>query len=716
VDLVILDYRLPGERTGLDVYGELKTAGFNLPVIMVTGFSDEATVIKALRSGVRDFVTKSADYLDYLPEAVARALKQVRTERQLARSEGRLAGIIRSATDAILTLDNEQRITLFNAAAEQIFRCCAADVMGQPIKALIPETADGTAGIFEHSVPTGHLCGTWLEMRGVRADGEAFCLETSISSAEVAGENLYIVIVRDITERKQAQQRLQEQATLIDQATNAILVCELDGCIRFWNQGATRLYGWTTTEVIDRNAQMIFQGSSPTLQDAHTVVIENGEWSGELRQRTKDGKEVIVESRWTLMRDERSQAKNILFINTDITEKKKIQAQLLRTQRMESIGTLAGGIAHDLNNVLTPILMAVELLKTNVTDPTGRSLLTILQTSAERGADMVKQVLSFARGAEGQRVPLQLKHVIHDVEKMVNHTLPKSIAIRTSIAKDLWAVSGNATQLHQVLMNLCVNARDAMPQGGQLTITAENTSLDENFARMQVEAKPGSYVLVTVADTGTGIHADILDKIFDPFFTTKELGKGTGLGLSTVAGIVKNHGGFITPCSEVGKGTEFSIYFPAIESAQTKEAKENCRRLPVGDGELILVVDDEVCVREITRATLEAHGYRVTTAKDGTDALALYARHQGEIQAVVIDMMMPILDGPTTIRALQQLDSHARIIAVGGMAVNGKADEVAGLGVQTFLPKPFTAERLLTTLRELLQRSAASVNGRSGEW
>ncbi len=380
-----------------------------------------------------------------------------------------------------------------------------------------------------------------------------------------------IAAFTDISERKRAEERVKEQATLIDLATNAIFVRDLEGRIVFWNQGAQRLYGWTAAEAMGKNGdQFRIEGPMPGLEEARKEVIDKGEWTGELRQVTKDGKEIIVESHWTLLRDEDGQPKSKLVINTDITAQKKHEAQYLRAQRMESIGTLAGGIAHDLNNVLTPILMAVELLKRKLTDPHSRSFLTTLQASAERGADMVKQVLAFARGGEGQRVALQLKHVIHDLEKMLSHTLPKSIDIQTSIPRDLWTISGDATQLHQVLMNLCVNARDAMPQGGQLTIAAENRSLDENYARMNPDAKPGPYLLLTVADTGMGIPAEVLDKISDPFFTTKALGKGTGLGLSTVVGIVKNHGGFINIYSEVGKGTQFSVYFPAIESAQTR--------------------------------------------------------------------------------------------------------------------------------------------------
>lgn len=708
VELVLLDYRLPGDRTGLDVYAQLKATGHDVPVILVTGFSDEATVIQALRAGVRDFVTKSVEYLDYLPEAVERVLRQVRTEHQLAQSEARLAGVISSAMDAILTVDADQRITLFNAAAEQIFRCPAAQALGQAVCVFIPATADGSISLFGRSSEKGHLCATWLEVRGVRADGQAFPLEASLSSAQVGGQKFCIVIVRDITERKQAEERLREQAALLDRATNAIFVSDLEDHVRFWNHGAERLYGWTAADAFGRKAcQFLFREASPALDEARKVVLEKGEWSGELHHVTKEGKEVIVESHWTLVGDEQVLPRNILVIETDITEKKKLEAQFLRAQRMESIGTLAGGIAHDLNNVLTPILMAVDLLQMVVPESARESLLAPLKTSAERGAEMVKQVLSFARGVEGQRGELQLKHVVRDLEKMLRHTLPKGIDIRTSLPPNLWTVSGDATQLYQVLMNLCVNARDAMPAGGRLTLTAENVSVTEQDARVQAEARPGPHVLFTVADTGTGIPADILDNVFDPFFTTKEQGKGTGLGLSTVLGIVNSHGGFIRVDSEVGKGTRFAVFLPAAASAHTQPVAEAGRTSPDGNGELILVVDDEASIREIAKAILQAHGYGVVTASVGTEAVALYAEHRGEIQAVLTDMMMPVMNGPAIIRALRGLNPDVRIIAMSGLASDG-AGGGAGLDVQALLPKPYTADKLLITLREVLDEGPCS--------
>ncbi len=405
------------------------------------------------------------------------------------------------------------------------------------------------------------------------------------------------------------------------------------------------------------------------------------------------------------MRDDQGQPTSILVINTDITEKKSTEAQFLRAQRMESIGTLAGGIAHDLNNVLAPILMAVQMLQLRVKDESSRHLLEILMTNAERGGNMVRQVLSFARGVEGERVALQPKHLIKEIVKIMRETLPKSIEISFNVLDDLWVISADATQVHQVLMNLCVNARDAMLNGGAIMIGAENVFVDENYARMHLEAKPGRFVVITVADTGTGMPPDIQSRIFEPFFTTKDMTKGTGLGLSTALTIVKSHGGFVNVYSEVGKGSQFSMYFPSFEKEEAVGAGIADTDLPTGNGELILVIDDEEAIRQITRSTLETFGYRVLIASDGTEAVARYAEHRNEVAVVLTDMLMPFMDGPATIRALQKMNPQVKIIAASGLPASHKAGENSLKGIKIFLNKPYTAEKLLKALAEVLKKS-----------
>ncbi|MFB2768360.1 PAS domain S-box protein [Pelatocladus sp. BLCC-F211] len=507
-----------------------------------------------------------------------------------------------------------------------------------------------------------------------------------------------LYIFEDITARKQVEQQVREQAALLDIATDAIMLRDLSHQILLWNKSAENLYGWQAEEAIGKYAdELLFNEPLPLLREIHNIVLESGFWQGELQKISKSGKQIIVESRWTLVKDEHHQPKSILVVDTDITQKKQLEKQFLRTQRMESIGTLASGIAHDLNNVLSPILMSVQLLQMKCEDRRDRQILSIVENNAKRGANLVKQVLSFARGIEGDRTVLRVKHLILEMKQIVEQTFPKSITVNTEIQPDLWNVCGDSTQLHQVLMNLCLNARDAMPTSGTLTISANNIVIDENYARMHLDAQVGSYIVIKVADTGVGISHELLDRIFEPFFTTKEFGKGTGLGLSTVMGVVKGHGGFISVSSTIGKGTKFQVYLPAVQT-HTEPPSEDLE-MPRGQGQWILVVDDEVAVTEITAASLENHNYKVITASDGIEAVALYAQHKDKISAAIIDMMMPNMDGTTTINTLLKMNPLLRIIAVSGLATGEQILLNHKTTHTVFLPKPYTAQELLKTLR-----------------
>ncbi len=509
-----------------------------------------------------------------------------------------------------------------------------------------------------------------------------------------------IGIDMDISDIKQAEQKILEQAALLDVATDAIVVRNLSQEILFWNRGAERLYGWSAEEVIGKNANnLLYKKFSPELEAALKKIVEQGEWHGELHQVTKDGVDIVVEGRWTLVRDEAGNPKSILIVNTDITKKKQLEAQFLRAQRLESLGTLASGIAHDLNNILTPILTSSQLLvlKLHNLDARNQQLLKIIENNSKRGADLVKQILTFARGSEGKRFPLQIEPLLSEIQHITKSTFPKSIIINTNVPQtNLWTVLADATQIHQVLMNLCVNARDAMPNGGTLHLQAENILIDETYAKMHLNAQVGQYVVITITDTGLGIPPHLLDRIFEPFFTTKEQGKGTGLGLSTVIGIVKNHGGFVNVSSELGKGTQFQIYLPA-GSQHISQPVENLE-LHNGKGETILVVDDETAILEIIKTSLEDYNYKTLTASNGIEAISLYNQHQDKISLVLLDMMMPSMDGLTTIQVLQQMNPQVKIIVMSGISAKSQLAEFTDINI--FLHKPYTINELLQAIEQ----------------
>jgi two-component system, cell cycle sensor histidine kinase and response regulator CckA len=511
-------------------------------------------------------------------------------------------------------------------------------------------------------------------------------------------------------ERRVADEQIREQAALLDKAQDAIIAHDLDWRATFWNQSAERLYGWKAAEVLEQSLEnFILNGEPAKLAEARQTVLETGEWNGELNQKTREGRHVLVQSRWSLVRDDQNRPRTILVINTDITEKKKLESQFLRAQRLESIGTLASGIAHDLNNVLSPIVIGAHLLDEKLPDEYSRALLRTMSENAERGAAMVKQVLTFARGHDGDKLPLHLESVIKGMRRIAADTFPKSIQTEVDIPDGLWTVLGDPTQWHQVLLNLCVNARDAMPEGGTLRLSARNVSFDEKDANRFLGARPIDYVHLSVSDTGTGIPPEILDKIFEPFFTTKEVGKGTGLGLSTVSSIVHNHHGLLEVASEPGRGTTFDIYIPALRQATVEPALAIRQPSYRGRGELVLVVDDEPALLQAIRATLTSAGYRVLTASHGKEAVAICAGVKEQIAVAIIDMMMPVMDGPKTIWALKNLRPEVRFIAVSGLPAGEKVRDKLQDLVFAYLAKPITPEKLLKTVHEVLGEQPASI-------
>ncbi|MGF1540713.1 MAG: PAS domain-containing protein [Pleurocapsa sp.] len=547
--------------------------------------------------------------------------------------------------------------------------------------------------------PQGQI--TWVSGRAVPLYNE---------TGAIAG---YLGTITDINGRKQAELALQDSEaqlrTALEAADLGTWIWEMESNTIILSEYTQSIFGYAPGEfpsTMEAALGCIHPDDREAIEaKINRVFQEGGLYDVEQRIIRQDGSIAWIAVRGHLLRDASDRPIRMTGVIADITQKKQLESQFLRNQRLESLGALAGGIAHDLNNILTPIMMSVQLLPLTLPDVDERSqeLIQMLDSNVNRGSALVRQILSFARGIEGDRGTIQIRHLIADIKQMIQETFPKSITIQSDISRDLWAVYGDATQIHQVLLNLAVNARDAMPNGGDLDISAKNTTVDPEYVRQNSQIKVGSYVEITVSDTGVGIPPDLMERIFEPFFTTKEVERGTGLGLATVFGIVKSHGGVIKVKSDLGRGTQFTILLPATTEATT-ETREFLT-IPKGQGESILVVDDEATIREITKASLETHNYRVITANDGIEAIAFYVQHQTEIAAILMNMMMPSMSGTTAIRTLQKINPQVNIIAISGRNFSQQDFRDRQLNVKAFLAKPYNTGILLRTINEVLHSS-----------
>jgi PAS domain S-box-containing protein len=546
-----------------------------------------------------------------------------------------------------------------------------------------------------------------LEKRYIHKNGSIVWVLLVVSKITDNNGNIvhFVAQTQDITESKKSNQQIREQAALLDIVPDAIFMRDLNDKYIFWNKGAERMYGYTAEEIIG-TTYMALRGKDTLVEynKAKKTLLDTGEWSGELWLKDKAGKPILVQSRWTLVRDAKGGPSAVLATNTDITEKRSLEKQLLRSQRLESIGTLASGIAHDLNNLLTPVVLGMELLKMQLHDEQSRQRINSLVSAVQRGSGLIHQLLSFAKGKDGNHETLNVKYIIDEAVKFVRETFPRNIEVQVNIAKEDLMITGDATQVNQIIMNLLINSRDAMEdRGGILSIEATRITADELLLRRYMDAVPGQYVAITVSDTGTGISHELQEKVFEPFFTTKDIGKGTGIGLTTVFSIVRSHKGFITLYSDVGKGSSFTVYLPFSEEIETVVPQE----IPVvksksEKNECILLVDDEEFIRTIAGDTLTNVGYRVITAANGEEALESYRRHLTNIALVLTDVMMPVMDGIELAGELRKLDPAIKIIAASGL-MNGKtAARLKTVGVTAMLSKPYTAGTLLHTVGEVL--------------
>ncbi len=700
-DVILADYSMP-QFSGLEALKIVREKRINTPFILVTGLKNEEIAVECLKQGADDYILKSS--LKRLPGAIRNALEKRKTESEkekleleLERSQKQIVSIFESITDAFFSVNCTWDVMYLNPRSDEFLSKVnkrREDLWGKNWWDEFPASEDSVAykelekamlqrqpTEFEEYYPA---LGSWLQVR-------AYPSEDGLA-----------IYMQDVSERKRAEEKIKEQANFLDIAQDAIIVRDLNDRIIYWNNSAERIYGWKREEALTNNASQLLQSEGVDYEKALSILREKGSWFGELNQITKYEKYVIVESRWSIVRNTNGTPKSILTINTDITDKKIIEQQSLRAQRLESVGTLASGILHDLNNVLTPIILAVPYMREKMKDESLQDILQTLESSARRGEGIVRQLMSFVRGIQGDRMVLQIKSLVRELLNFITETFPPMIKVVKQCPKDIKYVIGDATQLYQVLMNLAINARDAMPNGGTLSIELKNIELNEKEASLHLGAIPGSYVLISVKDTGSGIPSEIFDRIFDPFFTTKAPGKGTGLGLSTVLNIVKGHYGFIDVVSEVGKGSEFRVYIPAKDEREEIQVSNN-QSLQSGHGETILIVDDEKNVQDLLKATLEGRNYKVLCAYDGIQAVEIYEEKQNEVDLILLDMLMPKMNGSAAIQELRRINPKVKIVGMSGSVIENLPPEMHDIIHEIpFLQKPFSSDDIVMMINDIM--------------
>lgn len=633
------------------------------------------------------------------------ALYDISDVLERERAQSRLEVLLNSMLDQVATgicfIDRDWRFRFVNETGQHYLENPAEALLGKTLWEVYPDARSNEFGIayrraMEDRVPASVRdyyppLGKWLE-------ATAYPTETGIA-----------IHLTDVTKDQETRLRLEEnterirsQAALLDAARDAIFLKGFDNRISLWNEGAQNLYGWSAEEAEGKSVRDLLYSDPAGFDEGIAEVMRAGHWQGELEQVTRGGRTIIAGCRWQLVFDDNGLPSAILAVNYDITEFKRDEERKNRAQRMESLGTMAGGIAHDLNNMLTPILMSSQLLAADETDQGRLDLMLSIETGVKRGAAMIRQVLSFARGKEGHRAAIDVTSVLAHLKDFCRDTLPKSLRFTIEAPDDLWPIVGDSTQIFQVLVNLVTNARDAMTDAGTIRITARNFEAGHDSATRP--RMPMPYIIIEVEDSGSGMDKQTAARVFEPFFTTKEATKGTGFGLATSLTIARSHGGDMEVYSEPGRGSRFQLRLPAASESTTlfTTPYHVLDDLPQGNGEHVLIVDDEATIRQIVRQALEANGYRTFVASNGLEAVNLIEDGDTPVDLVFTDMMMPVMDGAATAAYLMRHHPHIAVVAASGLNANGNLLHSAHSGLAHFLTKPFTTVELLSSVRDAL--------------
>lgn len=616
--------------------------------------------------------------------------------------------LINSSLDMIISVDLDRRIIEFNKAAQRTFGYRKEEVLGKPINILYGDS-DQSTQVHQQALCTEKFTG---EVLNRRKNGELFYSYLSSSVLRDAqGKVIGIMgISRDITEQKRVEAERQRLAIAVEQAAESIVITDTVGTICYVNPAFERVTGYAQAEALGQNFALLKEGEDQPFYQQIWNRLQKGEvWTGRLRARRKDGTSYEEEATLSPVRDTTGKIVNYVAVLRDVTQEVSLEAQLRQVQKLEAIGQLAGGIAHDFNNLLTGILGYANLLKLNTQrqDIVLRAA-HVIEKAAERGAQLTSQLLGFARQGKHQNVPVDLHATIHEIITLLSRTVDKKIKFTQRLQAHDVLIQGDPGQLQQVILNLALNARDAMPEGGEMIFATEVVTLDEAYCRQHIGTTPGHYLLLSVTDTGIGIPKAIQDRIFEPFFTTKPPGKGTGMGLAMVYGIVKNHGGTIRVYSEEGQGATFKVYLP-ITAPQSRIIEEkNPVTTPVPGRGKILIIDDEEGVREVLSDMLRHLGYEVISVSDGVEALTYYQEKGHEIDAVILDMVMPRMKGKECFQKIRALNPRVKVILSSGYDRNEAVQEILDEGVQGFVQKPYRVQQLSEVIAKVLQEERLS--------
>jgi PAS domain S-box-containing protein len=708
-DLVISDYSLPGFNAPAAL-STLQASGLDLPFVIVSGTVGEDVAVEGMRAGAHDFFLKGS--LTRLAPAVERELEQAAQRRARRKAEDsirKLSLAVEQAKNAIFMTDPNGAINYLNPAFEEIYGYSRREALGKSPRILKSGQHDQA---FYERFWQRLLAGESVreEFVNKRRDGQLVTVETSVSPVlDSEGRRVgFIAVQDDITRRKRAEKEMYKSAerfrSLIENAQDIITVIDLRGTFLFQSPASQRLLGRSPEEFVGRNAfEFVHPEDAAGVREALRRMVASPDLpqTALFRFRHADGSWRMLEGIGRLLIGE--EPLQFVVNSRDATDRRALEDQLRLAQKMEAVGQLAGGVAHDFNNLLTAILGYGSLLASRLAPGApGREEIDEILRASERAAALTKQLLAFSRKQVLEPVVLDVNELIRNLEKLLRRLIEEDVQLVTLLDPSVARVRVDPGQLEQVIMNLVVNARDAMPGGGKLTIETANTSLDEAYAQQHVTVHPGSYVMVSVSDTGIGMDAATKQHFFEPFFTTKEKGKGTGLGLSTVYGIVKQSGGNIWVYSEPGKGTTFKVYLPRVEEIAAEGVPLSANSLPAVGTETILLVEDESSIRALAKRVLEERGYRVLEAGSGKDALELVRGKEGQIHLLLTDLVMPDMGGTELASSLEDKHPAIRVLFMSGYTDDGVVrNGLLGPG-RAFLQKPFTPTMLVRKIRDVL--------------